>query len=142
MNKQEKINALKQERKDLLKKVEESKHKIQEESELIQAILGLIGQLEITFDLKDNVKIIALFKKEHFDAYSLNLRAVGSLAGSKSLGNIDMTEGQYEIEHLVLFSQALEALAKLTTEAKIFEQVSENTMTGIYTLATEDCFCE
>lgn len=142
MNKQEKIKALKQERKDLLKKVEESKHTIQEESELIQAILGLTGQLEISFDLKDNVRIIALFKNEPFDTYSLNLRAVGSLAGSKALGHIDMTEGQHEIEHLVLFSQALEALETLTTEAKIFEQVAENTMEGIYTLATEDCFCE
>lgn len=142
MNKQEKIKALKQQRKELLKKVEENKHTIQEESELIQAILGLTGQLEISFDLKDNVRIIALFKKEPFDTYSLKLTAVGSLAGSKTLGNIDMTEGQHEIEHLVLFSQALEALKTLTTEAKIFEKVAENTMEGIYTLAAEDCFCE
>lgn len=140
MNKQEKIKALTQQRKELLKKVEESKHKIQEESELIQAILGLIGQLEIGYDLKDNVRIIALFKKEPFDTYSLNLTSVGFMEGSRDLGNIDMTEGHCEINHLVLFSQALEALAKLTTEVKIFEQVAENTMEGIYTLDTDDCF--
>lgn len=35
MNKPEKIKSLKQQRKGLLKKVEENKHKIQEESELI-----------------------------------------------------------------------------------------------------------
>lgn len=146
MNKQEKIKSLKQERKDLLKKVEESKHTIQEESELIQAILGLIGQLEINFELKfelkDDVRIKALFKKEPFDTYSLNLESAVFMSGSRDLGNINMTEGQHEIKHLVLFSQALEALAKLTTEAKIFEQVAENSMEGIYTLATEDCFCE
>ena len=140
MNKQEKIKSLKQQRKELLKKVEESKHTIQEESELIQAILGLIGQLEIGYGLKDNVRIKALFKKEPFDTYSLNLTSVGFMAGSRDLGNIDITEGHYEINHLVLFSQALEALAKLTTEVKIFEQVAENTMEGIYTLDTDDCF--
>lgn len=144
MDKQEKIKALKQQRKDLLKKVEESKHTIQEESELIQAILGLIGQLEISFDLKfelkDDVRIKALFKKEPFDTYSLNLESACFMVGSRDLGNIDMTEGQHEIKHLVLFSKALDALAKLTTEVKIFEQVAENTMEGIYTLDTDDCF--
>lgn len=138
MNKQEKIKALTQKRTDLLKKVEDSKHKIQEESEVILALLGVVSNLAVTFTLDDTTHVIAKLEKEPHREYKIRIFISGLILGTTDLGTINMVEKEYEIKNLVKFNQAFEKLAVLVTEERIFDKLSDNFMENEYTLTTDD----
>lgn len=137
MNKQEKIKALKEQRTDLLKKVEESKHKIQEESEVILALLGVASNLTVTFTLDDNTHAIAKLEKEPHRTYRIRMFLSGLIMGTIDLGTIDMVENEYEIKNLVKFNQVFEKLAELITEEGIFDKLADNFIKNEYALTTD-----
>lgn len=138
MNKQEKIKVLTQKRTDLLKKVEGSKNKIQEESEVILALLGVVSNLTVTFTLDDTTHVIAKLEKEPHREYKIRIFISGLILGTTDLGTINMVENGYEIKNLVKFNQAFEKLAVLVTEERIFDKLSDNFMENEYTLTTDE----